>query len=245
MSQTPGFHLSPVDLDSLPGIADICDGTVPDLLKRELELAITNACDPRYRHDGKRSIKLVLGLRPDADQGSALWCVEGCETRLCAALLPKSGRVVFRKGDDTLQARTLNDGEVEPLPMDDSAPVVLGIPPEALIHGQIDFAFKRASIQLYLDVDDGRKVAAALRTLTIVITVCGDEDGLSTRLKLQPVKTRLGAFKDEDGATQRLYVNRKGRKLVAGLEPDAHLPDGDVGHQAAVAGTVVDIREGR
>ena len=91
---TGGFNLSPVDVDSLPGISDICQGQLPGVLTRGLEQCITDATDPATRHDIPRKLSLLLYLLPDADRKSAVWSQpRPLKVQLAAGEPVDSGRV--------------------------------------------------------------------------------------------------------------------------------------------------------
>lgn len=237
---TAGFSMSPVQIDQLPGLEDVLPELMPPL-KRAVEQAITDACDPRTRAVAPRKVTLQLSCQPDADEETAQWAVKKLSTALGGAKLPKPGRVIFKREGGVLAARALSR-EPEPEEMDDAQPVELGVSLVALLGGELELAFKRASIEMYLDIISPFKVRAHARTVTFEISVVGDEARDSVRLELSSPKITRAPSKKT--AAQRLYLNRRGRKLVAQQEPDAHLPHG-VGTQSTVDGTVVDINDRR
>ena len=174
MALTEGFKLSPVDVDRLPGIAEICQGKLPTTLTRALEQAITDATDPRALHDVPRKVSWTLTLLPDADALSAVWRLpKPVKVELAAGHQPPSGRVLFEKQKGVLSARALHVEEHPEAksPPDQFTAVLLDVPVDELIAGELDLAFKRASILLLLDCDDGRKVVAVERKISFSICV--------------------------------------------------------------------------
>jgi len=217
--------MPPVDLEALPGIGDICGGALPQMLTHHIELAMAHACDPRNEPEPLRVITLKLGCRPDAADGSVLWGVEKISLSLAGARRPKTSRVVFDRREGLIRARAIaraEEPEPEPEPMDDSSPIALGVAPEVLVGGALQDAWRIASIEIYLDVSNRRKKTAALRTVEIKIAVNADASQTSPRIELSSVK--VGRAPGATKPAQRLYNNRRGSKLVAGLEPDATLP---------------------
>ena len=223
---TEAFHRSAVDVDSLPGIADVCQGRLPAVLRRGLEQAMTDAVDFRAAYDVARKVSWTLGLLPDADGSSAVWSLtRPVSVTLAAGHLPPTGRVVFGRDKGVLKARVLAGKAEDDVVHEAPTTVGLGVAVKLLIGGVLDECFKRASIVKLLDVADGRKKAAALRSVAFTVEVTADEERLSVRLLLKPPKTTLAPYRTEEHSVQRLYVNHG----VAQLEPDAHLPveDGD------------------
>lgn len=232
-SLTGGFNLSPVDVGSLPGISEICQGQLPGVLTRGLEQCITDATDPATRHDVARKLSLLLHLLPDADRKSAVWSQpRPLKVELAAGEVVDSGRVqiAIQRGVVRSSCKPPVDVLADRRPHD---PVVLGVQIPDLIRGELEMGFKRASIWLLLDVADGRKLAAFERKVKIEIWVTADEDRESVQLQLKPFKFTLAKYTDEDRDTQRLYVNRG----IAQAEADVYLPgEAEPRQQAAIGG---------
>lgn len=230
--KTQAFSLSPVDIDALPGLAEICQGRLPAAIRRGLEQAITDAADPRTIHDIARKVAWTLALLPDADGGSAVWSLpKPVSVTLAAGHLPPAGRVLFGKEKGVLKVRALgaDEGSEDDIQHETPRTVELGVSIGGLIAGNLDVCFKRESIVLLLDVDDGRKVAAAVRSISFEILVIADEDRSSVHLLLKPPKHKLAPYREEEHSGQRLFLNN-GR---AELEPDVHLPGEDEPRQQA------------
>lgn len=230
---TGGFNLSPVQVDDLPGISDICQGQIPGVLTRGLEKCITDCVDPSTRHDIPRKLSLLLYLLPDADRKSAVWSQpRPLKVELAAGEPVDSGRVQIELRGGVVRS-SFKPAEPDPVERATHSPVLLGVGIDDLIRGELEMGFKRASIWLLLDVADGRKLAAFERKVTIQIWVTADEDRESVQLQLKPFKMALARYLDEDRDTQRLYVNRG----IAQAEADVYLPgEAEPRQQTAIGG---------